>query len=329
MVPSNLALQVGGQPKLWITNSGNVGIGTTTPAATLEVNGPAQIDGSVYAPGGVFSGWDGGAFGQDTEVNDSSEVHYGVQGLASNLYSVGVRGAAYDGNNVVPSLYYAGGGVGVFGSGAIGVMGYAGSGVANGSEGVFGQGPAWGLYSEGNFGATGSKSAVVPLPDNRVVLLYSMESPEVWFEDLGSAALKDGVAVITLEPTFASTVNTTVPYHVYVTPGGDCEGLYVTNKTPGSFEVRELRGGKSSTAFEYRIIAKRSGYENLRMEQLQADAETVRAMREQYRNRPTRVHTLKVGNEARVPGMTNPQRNKAIPTVENRADNSAQQTKKQ
>jgi len=57
MVPSNLALQVGGQPKLWITNSGNVGIGTTTPAATLEVNGTTQFDGLVnFAGAQTFPG---------------------------------------------------------------------------------------------------------------------------------------------------------------------------------------------------------------------------------------------------------------------------------
>ncbi len=56
----------------------------------------------------------------------------------------------------------------------------------------------------------------------------------------------------------------------------------MTNKTPDSFEVRELRGGNPNTAFEYRTIAKRSGFEDRRMEQLQSDSETVQAMREQY-----------------------------------------------
>jgi hypothetical protein len=56
------------------------------------------------------------------------------------------------------------------------------------------------------------------------------------------------------------------PYHVYLTPLGDCNGLYVANKTATSFEVRELRGGTSDPAFDYRIVAIRKGYEGVRME---------------------------------------------------------------
>ena len=298
-----------------ITTSGTIGIDTTvvprlsaanTFNASQTINGNLSLN-TVIALGGQFSGANGGVIGQDSETD--STVRYGVQGLANGIYGVGVRGGGYYGANVVPSPYYAGGGVGVFGAGALGVIGYAGPGISNGSEGVYGQGPSFGVYSNGNFAATGTKSAVVPLPDNRVVLLYAMESPEVWFEDLGSATLKDGVAVITLDPTFALTVNTTVPYHVYVTPAGDCEGLYVTKKTPGSFEVRELRGGRSNTAFEYRVIGKRSGFEDRRLERLQADAETVQAMREQSRTRPTRVPSIKIREGAGSPEITSPKRN--------------------
>ena len=37
-------------------------------------------------------------------------------------------------------------------------------------------------------------------------------------------------------------------------------------KTPTSFEVRELGGGDASIAFDYRIVAKRLGYEDVRLE---------------------------------------------------------------
>jgi hypothetical protein len=42
----------GSVPTLYAARSGNVGIGTITPAKTLEVNGDAQIDGKLYGPGG-------------------------------------------------------------------------------------------------------------------------------------------------------------------------------------------------------------------------------------------------------------------------------------
>jgi hypothetical protein len=60
-------------------------------------------------------------------------------------------------------------------------------------------------------------------------------------------------------------VNTGVEYHVFLTPDGDCKGLYVSAKTASGFEVRELGRGNSNIAFEYRIMAKRVGYENVRL----------------------------------------------------------------
>ena len=68
-----------------------------------------------------------------------------------------------------------------------------------------------------------------------------------------------------LESLFGETVNTGVDYHVFLTPNGDCKGLYVAQKSAGSFVVRELGGGTSSIAFDYRIMAKRKGYEQVRL----------------------------------------------------------------
>jgi hypothetical protein len=53
-------------------------------------------------------------------------------------------------------------------------------------------------------------------------------------------------------------------YKVFPVPNGDCKGLYITNKTAASFEVRELGGGTSSVRFDYRIMALRKKYENVR-----------------------------------------------------------------
>jgi len=52
---------------------------------------------------------------------------------------------------------------------------------------------------------------------------------------------------------------------VFLTPKGDCRGLYVSNETQTGFEVHELGGGKSNVAFDYRIVAHRKGYESIRM----------------------------------------------------------------
>lgn len=123
----------------------------------------------------------------------------------------------------------------------------------------------------GNLHMTGTKSSLVKV-EGQQYELYALESPEVWFEDFGSGALVDGVGRVTIDPLFAAGVNLS-EYLVFVTPLGDCQGLYVTHKTPDGFEVRELSGGHASIDFDYRLVARRLGYEALRMETFEATAE--------------------------------------------------------
>jgi hypothetical protein len=105
---------------------------------------------------------------------------------------------------------------------------------------------------------------------------YSMQSPENWMEDFGSASLSSGKATVTIDAAFAETANTSAEYHVFLTPNGDSKGLYVIAKSATSFEVRESGGGSSSLSFDYRIVAKRKGYEAQRLvdvtERFQANA---------------------------------------------------------
>ena len=93
-----------------------------------------------------------------------------------------------------------------------------------------------------------------------------MESPQHWFEDFGAGQLENGIASVALDSTFAETVSGSSDYHVFLTPEGDCRGLYVSRKTASGFEVRELGGGRSTVAFDYRIVALRRGFESVRLE---------------------------------------------------------------
>lgn len=117
----------------------------------------------------------------------------------------------------------------------------------------------------GNLFCTGVVGAAVKGQGSKKVGLYTMQSSENWIEDFGSGALTGGVATIRLEPHFARTVSGQTDYHVFLTPAGDCDGLYIANKTATSFEVRELRSGTSSVQFDYRIVAHRKGFEAARL----------------------------------------------------------------
>lgn len=85
---------------------------------------------------------------------------------------------------------------------------------------------------------------------------YGARSTAPTVEDVGEAALVDGRAYVPVDARFSDVLDRRVAYHVFVTPEGDCNGLYVTQKSAAGFAVRELRGGRSSLAFEYRIVAK-------------------------------------------------------------------------
>jgi hypothetical protein len=129
-----------------------------------------------------------------------------------------------------------------------------------GSEGVCG------INQTGSLACTGQLKAVVTTQNGaHQVETYSVQSAENWLEDYGSGRLLEGSVTINLDPAFTDTVNTGVDFHVFLTPGGDCKGLYVTNKTATSFEVHELGGGAASIPFDYKIVAKRRGHENERL----------------------------------------------------------------
>jgi hypothetical protein len=123
-----------------------------------------------------------------------------------------------------------------------------------------------GIGGNGDLTCTGQvKTLATTGGGSRTVETYSMQSPENWMEDFGSGTLARGAAVVQIDPAFAETVSETADYHVFITPNGDSKGLYVTHKTATSFEVHESGGGTASMSFDYRIVAKRRGFEAQRM----------------------------------------------------------------
>ena len=115
----------------------------------------------------------------------------------------------------------------------------------------------------------GTKSAILQTESYGQRAVYTMESPEVWLEDFGAASLVDGAATVDFEPMFAETVNLEVDYHVFVTPL--CQEpvlLFVTAKSASGFTVRgvTLDGQPVACGFDYRVVAKRLGLEDIRLE---------------------------------------------------------------
>jgi hypothetical protein len=218
----------------------------------------------------------GGVIGTSRDVAGVvgiSQKNAGVSGSSSNNFGVvGVAGAAGPqpptrlGTNVSGVYGNSRDSFGVIGTSqkGTGVVGYSPD-----SVGVYGQSDNNASYAGvfiGNLFVTGTlsagvKGAIVPFPDGSRRVLHCMESPEHWFEDFGGARLSGGRVKVKLDPDFAKVVRTQ-DYRVFLTPEGDCKGLYVSSKSARGFEVRELQGGASGVRFSYRIVAKRKDIRN-------------------------------------------------------------------
>jgi hypothetical protein len=105
---------------------------------------------------------------------------------------------------------------------------------------------------------------------------YAAHQAVPTMEDAGQAQLTRGFAHIALEPRFASLISTKQPYLVFTTPQGDNRGLYVTNITAQGFDVRESAGGRSTIAFDYRIVAQPYGDSSARLPRVTRQSGTVR-----------------------------------------------------
>jgi hypothetical protein len=114
-----------------------------------------------------------------------------------------------------------------------------------------------GYFNGNHVIANGTKSASVGTSKGNQ-LLYVTESPEVWFEDIGTGELVNGKATINLDPLFLETVqiDEAHPMQVFIQVQGECNDVYVVPGTT-SFDVVEKNGGSSNVKFSYRIMAKR------------------------------------------------------------------------
>lgn len=91
-------------------------------------------------------------------------------------------------------------------------------------------------------------------------IMFAPEAPEVLFEDYGTATLVNGIAEIKIDPIFAKNiyVDEKRPLKVFIQLEGDCNGVYVTNKSKNGFTVKELQNGRSNVSFSWHIVGNRA-----------------------------------------------------------------------
>ncbi len=96
--------------------------------------------------------------------------------------------------------------------------------------------------------------------DNASILMPAVSAPESLFQDYGTGTLYNGRATVSIHPILTENilVDDTHQLKVFVQLEGECNGVYVTNKSSSGFEVIELNNGKSNVSFSYSIIATRA-----------------------------------------------------------------------
>jgi hypothetical protein len=245
---SNRMKFAAGFSTLYIPN--NVGIGTDSPAYKLDVNSST-----------------GTAARFITTQNSSSA--YGCFGMADPVVEVDGRGVY---GICDPADYY---GYGVHGDG--GYMGVYGTcthaATGHTAYGVYGSASGgttnYGVYYSGGLGGSGSKSAIVRTEEGPRAL-YCQESPENWFEDFGSGEIRGGRAAVQLARDFflTVTIDSKNPMKVFITPNADI-GRWWVEKGSAGFVLMAPEAPEGAN-FDYRVVAKRRGYEDLRLEKVTA-----------------------------------------------------------
>jgi hypothetical protein len=263
-------------------------VGAYGQAASSTGFGVQAYNTNASGTGGLFTGNNAATTyliaGSGTAANGTIVGHFGYGRNAAN--GIGVVGV---GNNFA-TIFTPASGAGVAGTGAqYGVMGFAGTTVGTNplnNSAANGANASAGGYFEVQAGGTAQTWAYVGVRDNlavnrkiigpgtvntivddlegRRVALSCPEAPENLFMDYGTGRLEQGRARITLDPILSKNIHVddVHPLRVFVQLEGDCNGVYVTNKSAHGFEVVELQGGASSTPFTYQVVANRADQMN-------------------------------------------------------------------
>lgn len=228
-------------------------------------------DEGKYNPDDIYGSAFGGGPG-DSEI---------AQWVGNKEYTVLTRNQGFtvhlnDGNNKSTfniqkdnkvGVYVGGGDDGneirIAGSGPIKLQGkYIDDGFNDGMTHTFGNVQVDNLHVRKWLGVDQSKNAIVKTSQGPVTI-NAYETAEYYFGDIGEGQTSaDGIAYIGIEKLFNETVNTTIPYHVFITAYG-AGNIWVDQREHNRFIVKS---DQPNLKFSWEIKAKRKGYEHTRLQ---------------------------------------------------------------
>ena len=283
----------GNNEGVYVTNNGDVGIGTDVPIAKLHVMGSIKTTQNLIVSLDTF-------LNGDTTVSNG----YIITGTPSSSYTTGDIAAtsdliADDHVRATSGYVITGSPSSSFGAGDIAATDdllcdddiYVNDNIFCVTGSIFTGTPTSGhttgdivstddlvcdddvwagdnIHAGGNIDCSGSKNAIMQTANYGKRKLYCEEAAELFFFDRGEGQMVNGEATISLDPIFLETVtiDENHPMRVQITLTSDCNGVYVVGKTANSFTVKELMGGTSNATFDWEVAAKRKDYEDIRLE---------------------------------------------------------------
>lgn len=266
--------------------NGIFGLNTGTGTGVYGLNTAIKVgvEGDVFniIPQSISAGTSMGVFGYNNSVPGVSAYSVGV--LGSSVSTTGPTDGVYGRAASATGYGVTGFNANASGTGVVGIgNNLPGNILTAGSGGAF-TGLDWGAYiintsiltsgaiytdnggvinrynfyngTQYKINGTGTVSTTVKDVNGKNVVMHCPESPEIYFSDYGEGQLVNGKAHIELDPIFAKnvTVNSKHPLRIYTQLEGDCNGVYITNKTTSGFDVIELKGGASNTHFQWNVV---------------------------------------------------------------------------
>lgn len=238
--------------------TGEIGANASSDVAVrgnnLRGNGGIGVEGVGYnGVSGVTTRSDGFAvFGENTgvpNINTGTNNSVGVGGVGG----IGVLGQTTNGQlsgvlgqNLNTGVVYNN----------IGVYGQSETGVGVWGENV--DGSFYGVYSNGDFGASGLKNFLIDHPsdpENKYLKHFSVESDEVLNYYRGTVLLDgNGKASVSL-PSYVHLINTNFSYQL-TSIGAPGPNLYVSKEVENG--IFEIAGGKAGQKVSWTLVAQRN-----------------------------------------------------------------------
>jgi len=210
--------------------------------ASYWIDGPARIGTSAFSASGQLnvetSGASNNAIVAANTAAAGTGAGDGIEGSTDQSQGAGVRGV--NTNISGTGIIATGGTTGVYAkytnAGDVGEAIYTENGDALPAVvrvNYFNGTTQYKIVGDGTVSTTAEN-----LDNTSKVVLHAPEAPEILFEDYGEGKLINGKAHINIDPTFSKNVsiNDKHPLRVFIQLEGDCNGVYVANKTKTGFD---------------------------------------------------------------------------------------------